>query len=67
MVETLQIPVSLIKKMANASMAFQDFEEELEDYLISQDENLLNKLKNARENHLKGNLRPFSEIVNDDI
>lgn len=62
MSETVQIPVSLFRKMVEANEAFHDFEDELEDYLISQDENILSRLRKAQESHLEGKIRPFSDI-----
>ena len=60
--ETVQIPVSLLGKMAEAAEAFHELEEELEDFLISRNGELLSRLENARRHHRIREVRPFSEI-----
>ena len=40
-VDTVFIPVSLLQKMSEAAQAFEAFQDELEDYLLSQDTALL--------------------------
>lgn len=62
MKDTVQVPVALLRKMSRAGQAFQDLEEELEDFLISQDPRLLSSLEKAREQHRAGNVRPFSRV-----
>ena len=60
--ENVTVPLSLLQKVADVSRVFESLEEELEGYLISQDEELLSRLHEARQDHLSGNVRPFSEI-----
>ena len=60
--ETVEIPVALLSRMAEASEAMRELEEELEDYLISQDTELLSRLERARQQHRRGVLRPFAEL-----
>jgi len=60
--QMVSVPKSLLRKMEKASAAFQAFEDELEDFLISQDTELLERLRRARQDHLSGNVRPFEEI-----
>ena len=62
MAETIEVPLSLLQKIAEVTEAFQLLEDELEDYLISTDEQLLSRLSEARRDHLAGRLRSFSEI-----
>lgn len=59
---SVEIPIELLEKVFEAGQAFQRLEDELEDYLITKDEALLEHLKASRKEHLKGNVRPFSEI-----
>jgi hypothetical protein len=66
MADTVQVPISLLQRMAEATEAFESLEEELEDFLMSQDKTLIERLTQARESHLKGNLRPFRPIRNHD-
>ena len=60
--ETVEIPVSLLRKRAEASEAMREVEEELEDYVISQDTELLSRLERARQQHRGGIMRPFAEL-----
>ena len=62
MEETVQVPVSFLEKLAQLRGALQDLEDDLEDYLISQNEGLLERLREARADDEAGNLRSFSDI-----
>jgi hypothetical protein len=62
MSKTIQVPVSLLKKMAKASEAFHELEDELEDYLISQNATLLYSLKAAGQSHLQDDLKTLSKM-----
>jgi len=62
MSETVEVPVSLLERMAEAREALEVLDEELEDYLIGQDPALVARLKRARAQHRRGELRPFSEL-----
>ncbi len=63
MSETVEVPVSLLKRMVEAREALAGLEEELEDYLIAQDPDLLTRLERARGQHQRGELRPFAELL----
>lgn len=60
--DTVEVPISLLQKLSDANEAFHALEEELEDFLISQDTELLSRLERARTQHEGGELRPFSDI-----
>lgn len=62
MTESIEVPFALLEKVVEAGQAFQRLEDEIEDYLISKDEVLLERLKKARKDHLEGKVQPFSEI-----
>lgn len=62
MADTVQVPIELLKKMAHAREAMLAFEDELEDFLLSQDGDLLASLAEARNQHLRGEVRPFPDI-----
>ncbi len=66
MADTVEVPISLLQRMAKAREAFESLDEELEDFLVSQDKDLIERLKKARESHLSGELRPFCPIRNED-
>ena len=59
MEETVEVPVSLLRKMVDAGEAFHSLEEEIEEFLIAQNPSLLVRLQAARESHLADRLRPF--------
>ena len=63
MSETVEVPVSLLERMADASEALHALDEEFEDFLITQNQDLLDRLKRARTQHESGQLRPFSELL----
>ncbi len=51
--DTVSIPVPLLQKMLEAARAFEVFQNELEDYLLSQDNAFLTRMRQARIHHLK--------------
>ena len=60
MARTVEVPVSLMKKLARASDALASFEDELEDYLLSHDEEFTDRMRDARSAHLAGKVRPLA-------
>ena len=62
MAETMEVPVSLLKKLAEAARAFEDLGDELEDYLLASDNELVARLRQARAEHLSSKVRPLSEL-----
>ncbi len=66
MADTVEVPLSLLHKMAEASEVFHALEEEFEDFLLSRDKELLSRLEAARTHHHAGNTRPFAEIRRSD-
>jgi len=55
--DIVSIPVSLFQKMSEAARAFDLFQGELEDYLLSQDDDFLTRMRQARTHHLKSETR----------
>lgn len=53
-IDTVSIPLSLLQKMSEAAQAFEAFQDELEDYLLSQDAAFLARMRQAQAHHLKG-------------
>jgi hypothetical protein len=62
MSETVEVPIALLQRLVEAGEAFYTLEEEMEDFLVSQDKDLLSRLEAARNSHLAGRLRPFAEM-----
>lgn len=62
MAKTVEIPMTLLKAMARATEAFGRLEDELEDYLLSQDPEFIAKMRAARASHLAGNLVSLGEL-----
>lgn len=60
--KTIEIPVSLIKKLSKAAHAFHELEDELEDFLLLSDPEFLAKMHRSRKYHLAGKTRPFSKL-----
>jgi hypothetical protein len=55
--DTVSIPTSLLLKMSEAAQAFETFQDELEDYLLSQDNGFVARMRQARAHHLNGETR----------
>lgn len=60
--DTVSIPVSLLQKMSEAAQAFEVFQDELEDFLLSQDAAFLARMRQARAHHLKGETRSLDVL-----
>lgn len=61
-VERVSLPVSLLQKMVEAARAFEAFEDELEDYLLSQDAAFVARMRQARAHHVEGEARPLDAL-----
>jgi hypothetical protein len=61
-VESVSVPVSLLEKIVEAARALEDFEDELEDYLLSQDAAFVARMRQARAHHLAGQARPLDAL-----
>ena len=60
--KTVEVPASLLRKLARAAEAFGRLEDDLEDYLLSRDPHFVARMREARAAHLAGRLRPLSEL-----
>jgi len=60
--KSIEILVSLMKKLSKAAHAFHEREDELEDFLLLSDPEFIAKMRRSREYHLAGKTRPFSEL-----
>lgn len=61
-VDTLAIPISLLEKLSEALELFVAFQDELEDYLLSQDAAFLARMRQARAHHRKGETRSLASL-----
>ena len=62
MPKTIEVPATLIKKLSKATLAFQELENELEDYLLLSDPKFLARMRRSRANHLAGKTRPINAL-----
>jgi len=62
MQKTVVIPASLFKKMSKAAVAFDAFEEEMEDFVLSQSPEFIEKMRRARKDHLSGKTRSLRSL-----
>lgn len=62
MAETVEVPLSLLMKLAEAARAFEELEDELEDYLLGSDGEVVARVRQARVEHVSGRVRPLSEL-----
>ncbi|MBW1998092.1 MAG: hypothetical protein JRJ29_09040 [Deltaproteobacteria bacterium] len=56
----ISVPETLIEKISKAARAFQELENELEDYLFASDQAFKEKMRRSRKAHVEGNVKPFS-------
>lgn len=62
MQKTIEVPMSLIGKMSKATKAFEELEDELEDFFLSKDTGFLEKMRKARKAHLSEKTSPLSKL-----
>lgn len=62
MAKTVEVPLSLLRRMARAAEAFAQLEDELEDYLLSRDPEFIARMREARAQHLAGKMRPLTDL-----
>ncbi len=60
--DTISVPVSLLQRMSEAVQVFEEFQDELEDYLISQDTDFLARMHRARAHHAEGETRTLDDL-----
>ena len=62
MAKSVEVPLSLLRKMARAAEAFARLEDELEDYLLARDPQFIARMREARSAHLAGQVRPLADL-----
>lgn len=62
MPNTIEVSVSLIKKLSKATKAFHELEDELEDCIFLSDPEFLKKMRRSRANHLAGKTKRLDEL-----
>ena len=65
MQKTVDVPVSLIGKISKAARAFEELEDEMEDFLLSKDPEFLDKMRRAKKDHISGKTKPLSRLKKD--
>jgi len=60
MTRMIAVPETLIEKISKAAKAFQEMEDEIEDYLFTSDQAFTEKMRRSRKAHVKGDVKPFS-------
>lgn len=63
MSEILQIPSRLVKRLAQVCAEFEELNDQLEDFLISRNPQLLRELRKARREDLAGKTRPYNDLA----
>lgn len=58
-----QIPNRLLRRVAHVCVELEDLQDELEDFLIAHNPQLLRKLRKARREDLSGKTRPFPALA----
>lgn len=61
---TINLPKDSVKHLLNGMRSFEIAQEEIEDFLISRNKTIINKLKKARGEHLNGETKKFQNLLN---
>lgn len=62
MAGTVTIPLSLFKKMSKATQAFQDLEDEFENFLLASNPEFVAKMRSARRDHVAGKTKSLQKL-----
>lgn len=65
MADTVQVPGELFRKLVDATAAYNELHDALEDFLILHNPALLRRLRKARREHLSGQTRSWEEFKRD--
>ena len=60
--KTISIPKKLFNSMIEAQKKWEEFSDELEDFLLSLNKRFLKKMEKAQREHLKGKIRDLQEL-----
>lgn len=60
--KTISIPQKLLNSIIETQRRWEEFNNELEDFLLSSDKRFLKKMEKARKEHLKRKVRDFQEL-----
>ncbi len=63
MVQMVEIPRKLLKRIAETERAFRTFSDELEDFLLAKDPAFLKKMRVARKAHRLGKTRFLQDFL----
>ena len=61
--ETINLPRQGVKRLLEAMRFFELAQNEIEDFLITRNESIMDKIKKARKEHLGGKIKDFQELV----
>ena len=62
MQKTIEMPASLVGKISKAAKAFEELDDEMEDFLLSKDTEFLAKMRKSKKAHLAGGARPLKDL-----
>lgn len=61
--ETINLPKTSINRLMEAMRLFETSQDEIEDFLIVRNKNILSKIQKANNQHLKNEVKDFQELV----
>ncbi|PJA41716.1 hypothetical protein CO177_00845 [Candidatus Wolfebacteria bacterium CG_4_9_14_3_um_filter_37_9] len=61
--KTINLPRKSVENLFEAMSIFESAQGEIEDFLISRNKFIMNKIKKARKEHLKGGLKDFNALA----
>ena len=60
--KTITVPRRLLNSMIEVQKKWAEFNDELENFLLSKDKRFIKKIEKARKEHLKGGVRDLQEL-----
>ncbi|MBI5306711.1 hypothetical protein HZB04_03985 [Candidatus Wolfebacteria bacterium] len=61
--KTINLPQKSVENLFKAMSIFESAQNEIEDFLISSNKFIMNKVKKAHKEHSRGELKDFSALV----
>ena len=60
--ETIEVPKRVVDSMVEAYRKWEEFRDELEDFVFSRDFAFIKKMRKARKEHMEGKTRNLAEL-----
>jgi len=61
--ETVNLPLKSVRRLFDAISVFESAQNEIEDFLIVRNKRIMNSVRKSRDEHLKGKVKDFRNLI----